>query len=373
MPEPHASHYGVVPIAPPEDGIILAAIGRRHERAIEAMARVDTLATSTRNPFFFSRLLSRQEAVSSSSIEGTQSTLDELLSIEETGDEEAGHEARQVRDYALLLGSHVERARHEGPAIFTLPLVQSLHRQVMQGDPSYRDVPGELRRSVVWIGVGDILRSTWTPPPPDDVEACLEQCLDYMRNEGMQQMTQSLATRMAVAHAHFEAVHPFRDGNGRVGRILLPLAMAADGRVPLYLSRYIESRRNRYYAALKAAQQQLDWAAIIGFFCDAIVETVAHLEQTIALMTSLREDWARRRAFRKSSSALRALDVLLDYPVMTAKRLAAELGVGFGTASDALALLQQIGIVTERTGYRRNRLFVATEALSIVNRPFDEE
>jgi len=327
------------------------------------------------NKGVISRILPRREAVSSSAIEGTNSTLDELLSVEETGDGEetaAGDAAIQVRDYALTLDRLVPRAREEGHAIFTIGLVQELHRTVMRGDTRYEDEPGALRDRVVWIGGGDITYSTYNPPPPADVPATLEETMRHMRCEGMQSMQQSLIARMAIAHAHFEAVHPFRDGNGRVGRLLLPLMMAAEGHRPLYLSAYIQAHRFFYDEALKAAQQRLEWHEMIGFIADAIVGTVAELLVTRDALVKLCEMWRARRKFRKGSAALRALDVVPHYPVLTINRLANILDVSFPAASGAIDQLMGAGVLTERTGYARNRVFTAPEALMIINRPFDE-
>lgn len=374
LPPPYASHYGIVPPAPPEDGVSTVAATMALEAAQAAFGTVEAIAAEMQDPFIISRVLPRREAVSSSSIEGTQSTLDELLSVEETGDDGARSEARQVRNYAVALDQFIPQAAEAGHGVFTMDLIQTLHRAVMKDDPDYKDVPGELRTSVVWIGGGgNIAYSSLNPPPPADVPGCLAQTVDYLRNEGMQQMTQGFITRMAIAHAHFEAVHPFRDGNGRVGRLLLPLMMAAEGRVPLYLSPYIESRREAYYAALKDAQQRLDWPPIITFMADAITGTVDELIKTRKALSDLSSLWRQRRRFRKGSAATRALEVLHHYPVVTARRLSELLAISPPQAHQAIAQLEEVSILRERTGYARNRIHVATEALGIINRPFGEE
>jgi Fic family protein len=195
----------------------------------------------------------------------------------------------------------------------------------------------------------------------------------YMRGEGMQVMTQSLITRMAVAHAHFEAVHPFRDGNGRVGRLLLPLMMAAQGEVPLYLSPYIEVHKDAYYASLKAAQQKLNWETATAFIADAISGTVGELLVTRKALKTLEASWATRRKFRSGSAAARSLDLLAYYPVITAKRLGEHLKVSYPAAMTAIEQLSDAGILQEKTGYKRNRVFVAPEVLTIINRPFGED
>ena len=373
LPEPFQAHYGVVPLPPPEDGVIVNQAGRKLSEADAALAKVETLATELKDPWLISRILPRREAVSSSSIEGTNSTLDELLSIEETSSEESSDAAIQVRDYALALDVFVPRAREKKAEIFTTGLVQDLHRIVMRGDSDYKDKPGDLRTRVVWIGgSGNIAYSTYNPAPPEDIATCLEETMTYMRCEGMQAMTQNLIVRMAVAHSHFEAVHPFRDGNGRVGRLLLPLMMAAEGRMPLYLSPYIEAHKSAYFASLKAAQQRLEWHEAAGFIADAVTGSANELIVTREALSKLAELWRARRKFRQGSAAANALDVLPHYPVLTVKRLSDILKVSVPAATQAVDQLVEAAILTERTGYARNRIFAAGEALTIINRPFGE-
>ncbi|SFV16052.1 Fic family protein [Methylobacterium sp. 174MFSha1.1] len=376
LPAPYDNHYGVVPAPPPED-VSCPGILDRLVAASAALAQVRTIAQEMADPYLISRVLTRREAVSSSAIEGTHSTLDELLAVDDAGEPDAMQrgEVRQVRDYALSLDRLLPQAREHGPAIFDLDLIRRLHAEVMRSDPDFADVPGEWRRSVVWIGgTGNIAYSTWNPPPPDRIAGCLAETVDYLRNEGrkdiLQAMTQNLVVRMAVAHAHFEAVHPFRDGNGRVGRLLLPLMMAAEGEVPLYLSPYIDAHKEAYYAALKGAQQRLDWAAMIGFVSDAVAASVDELMVTRQALAGLRNDWAARRRFRHGSASLRTLDLLPHYPVLTVRRLASLLAVTVPQAGQAVDQLVAAGILSERTGYARNRIFAAGEVLAIVNRPF---
>ncbi len=371
LPPPFEHHYGVVPLPPPEDGVSVAPVTMQMSEASAALGRVAALAGELADPWLISRILPRREAISSSAIENTNSTLDELLSVEETEDENASDAAKQVRDYALALDDLVPRAHQEGHEIFTPDLIRELHRIVVRGDTSYQDVPGEIRTRVVWIGgAGNIAYSTYNPTPPEDVPACLAASVDYMRNEGMQAMTQNLITRMAVGHAHFEAVHPFRDGNGRVGRLLLPLMMAAEGQIPLYLSPYIAEHKDAYYSGLKMAQQKLEWHHLIGFLSEAITGTVNELFATRGALQTLSSMWGARRKFRKESAAEKALHLLPHYPVLTIKRLSQLVDVSIPAATTAIEQLMEAGILKERTGYTRNRVFAATEALQILNRPF---
>jgi Fic family protein len=373
LPLPYQAHFGVVPLPPPETSIPLHDAAGRLSAAEAALARVDTLAMELRDAYLISRILPRREAVSSSSIEGTNSTLDELLSIEEIGDGGSSEAAVQVRDYALALDTLVPRAHTVKHKIFTMDLVQELHRKVMAADTRYQDKPGQFRTGVVWIGGrGNIAYSIYNPAPPEDIVVSLEQTMEYMRRKGMQQASQSFIVRMAIAHAHFESVHPFRDGNGRVGRLMLPLMMAAEGHTPLYLSPYIEMHKDAYYASLKAAQQRLEWHEPAGFLADAIIGTADELLVTRDALAKLSELWRRRRKFRHGSAALNALELLPHYPVLTIKRLAELLEVSVPTASQAVGQLVGGGILIERTGYARNRVFASPEVLSIINRPFGE-
>jgi Fic family protein len=350
----------------------------RYEAALQAMARLETLEAELGDPWLVSRVLARQEALSSSAIEGTQSTLDELLAVEETGDEAAlerdQQTARQVRDYALALDGLLPEAKRLGPAIFTQQLICQLHATVMRQEDGFAGVPGQLRDRVVWIGGhgSGIAYSTYNPTPPAEVAACLDDTLAYMRGE-TSDYPPGIITYLALSHAHFEAVHPFTDGNGRVGRLLLPLAMAAAGHVPLYLSPYVEAHKAAYYAALKAAQQRLEWHEMIGFVADAITGTVAGVIQTRDALRELSQLWRVRRRFRAGSASLRALDLLPHYPILTIGRLATLLGVSWPQAAQAVAQLVEVDILRERTGYRRNRLFSAHEVLTVLNRPFGEE
>lgn len=373
LPPPHDSHYGVVPAAPPESGLALAAVATRHRAAEAALARVDAYARDLHDPFVVSRILSRQDAVSSSAIEGTHSTLDEVLAGEETQDGEGRAAVRQVRKYATTVSRFIRQAHRQGPEVFTSGLVRRLHRRIMEDDPDYRDTPGEPREVSVWIGGADMAYSIFNPPPASLVPACLEDTVRYMRAEGMHALQQSIITRMALAHAHFEAVHPFRDGNGRVGRMLMPIMMAADGLTPLYLAPYIEANKPAYIEALKAAQQRLDWPVMVGFLSDAIVGTADELFRTRAALEELADLWTARRAFRQGSSSLRALQLLAQYPVITIARLASLLKVTYPAAATAVAQLEQASVLVERTGYARNRVFAAPEALSVLNRPFGED
>jgi Fic family protein len=373
LPAPHDNAYGVVPSPPPEGATALGDQRYKVDAALHAISRIDNLAATLGEPYYISRILARQEAIKSSSIEGTNSTLSELLNAEEEI-EEGTNDTRQVYDYALLLERLVPQANERREEFFELTLIGDIHYELMKSNEEYKDHPGHIRTGTVWIGGArtDISRSIFNPPPADEIESCLSHQISYLRLEGMQAMTQSIVEHMAIAHAHFEAIHPFTDGNGRTGRAMLPLIMAAQGHTPLYLSPYIEANKRIYGECLQDAQQRLNWVPIIGFMAEAIVETASHIEATHNALQTLRMDWVERRKYRRNSAALRALELLPRYPMLTVSRLQSMLGISAPTANQAVDQLMEVNILKERTGYKRNRVFVASEVLEIINRPFGE-
>jgi Fic family protein len=340
----------------------------------------DGLAASNQHHFFLSRILVRQEAVASSAIEGTHSTLDHLLEVEAEDpaqQEQADAEAKQVRNYAIALErvlGDVERNRYDA---FRTGLIRDLQREVMKDDPEYERrhhglSPGQFRPAgtIVHIGGGrDISRSVYNPAPPEYVAKCLDEHIEYLRCAGLQQANQSIVTRLAIAHAHFEAVHPFPDGNGRTGRLLLPLMLAADGHTPLYLAPHIAAFKPDYIDGLRAAQQRLDYVPLIEMLSNAVITAVDRAIDAHRELTSLLTDWAKRKRWRKNSTQRRTLDLLITHPVVKIKGLAAELKVSEEAARTAIQQLTQYGILKEKTGFKRNKVFTAEEVLEVYRRP----
>lgn len=373
-PPPFESHYGVVPVPPPEGIVTLGSAQAANRAAIEAIGRANALAESYPNHLLLSRVLVREEAVTSSAIEGTHSTLDQILEDEatfdpaDTGDSEEHHksERRQVKNYALVLERvlrDVERNRYDA---LSVGLIRDLQREVVKDDPSYKYLPGEVRSNVVWIGGGGhIANSIYNPAPPDSVSSCLTDHVSYLRCDGLQQLNQSIIVRMAIAHAHFEAVHPFPDGNGRVGRLLLPLMLAADGHTPLYVASYLSQNRPAYMDGLKAAQQRLEYAPLIEVMALAVSSAVQRAELAHQSIQALATDWQARRKWRKNSTPYRALELLQSNPVVTAKSLAVAMSVSQQAANEAIKLLVETKVLRERKGYKRNRVFAAVEVLQI--------
>jgi Fic family protein len=347
--------------------------------ALQGRTRLTSASEFERSAAF---LLLRREAVSSSRMEGTWSTVDEVLSPAEM---DSGRAASiSVRGYAYALQHAFHALGEDGLAALTPELLCDLHERFMQKDPHFRGVAGRLRApglpgDVVQIGsFGRKEDSIYNPAPPAHVKRCLDDVLDWMRDESLVDlgdagMGLSLPIRMAVGHAHFEAVHPFSDGNGRIGRMLWAIQMAAAGILPLYLSAYVEANKDEYGAALAEAQKQLSYRRLIELVCQAIVVSSEEETETQRVLQSLPAIWQERGAFRRDSTAYRSLDLLVHMPIMTVKVLAGELNVSGQAANEAMRRLEQAAVVKERSGRGRGRQFAAEEVISVLGRSFGSD
>lgn len=347
--------------------------------AIQAIQARTSLATADEFQKTLAYLLVRREAVSSSRMEGTWSSVDEVLS---PAISDAGRSATaSVRGYANALAHGVEAVQSNGLAALTPELLCQMHMQVMEKDPGFAGIAGRLRiqgqpGAVVQIGsFGRKEDSIYNPAPSEHVPRCLDAVLDWMEDKtvlelGDAGMGLSLPIRMAVGHAHFEAVHPFSDGNGRIGRILWALQMVAAGKLPLYLSGYVETERAEYGEALQEAQKKLSYRRIVEFVCRAIVASSAEEAETQRTLHDLPAAWRQRGKFRRGSSAERALTLLLKMPLLTIKAMAAELEVSVQAASDGINRLEEAGVVRDRSGHGRGRVYAAEEVISVLARPF---
>jgi len=374
----------VVPPAPPEQlpaGIPAGPISR----ATKILQSRPGIADASALDRLAAYLFARREAVSSSRMEGTWSTIDNVLAPGETYDRDEGKSGHlSVRGYAAALEYGYAQIRQRGMDALTTELVCHLHDLVMSKDPDFHGVAGRVRApglpgDVVQIAGGSRKEDAiYNPAPPEHAGRCLEEVLGWLRNRtlielGDAGMGMSLPVRMAIGHAHFEAVHPFSSGNGRVGRILWSLQMAAAGHMPLYLSGYVEQYKDEYGRALQEAQKQLSYGRIAALVANAIVGSHEEEKTGKAAIGSLPGLWQRRGRFRRNSSAARALAIIIRMPIITARILSAELNVSFQAASNALNALAGRHVVRERTGQGRNRVFAAEEVIAVLARPFGED
>jgi len=374
----------VVPPTPPEE-IPAGLPTRAISRANTILQGRPSAAEASELDRLTAYLFARREAVSSSRMEGTWSTVDNVLTPGEAYDQDedkSGH--LSVRGYATALEYGFVQLQQHGIDVLTTEFICHLHELVMSKDPSFLGVSGRVRTpglpgDVVQIGGLDRKEnSIYNPAPPEHATRSLEDVMAWLRNKALIElgdagMGMGLPVRMAIGHAHFEAVHPFSDGNGRLGRILWPLQMAAAGYLPLYLSGYVEANRDEYGHALQEAQKQLSYGRIVEFVSQAIASSHEEEKTGKAVIGGLPDIWQERGLFRKNSSAARALPVITRQPIITARILAKELGVSFQAASTALNALQDKHVVRERTGHGRNRIFAAEEVIAVLARPFGED
>lgn len=352
-------------------------------KASEALARQSGLAALTGVDRLISYYFVQREAVESSRLEGTWSTIDHVLTPGDAlGSGDEADDRQSVRGYAHALETQLGRAAELREAVFTLDTVLQIHREIVTKDPRFRGEPGVLRtpgRPGCVVQIGGSFRkegSIYNPAPPEFVAASLGEVLGWLADEDLAQRGDAgvggltLPVRLALAHAHFESVHPFSDGNGRVGRALWPLQMACADRTPLYLSGFVEAYRDDYGRALQAAQKRLSYGEIIEFVCEAIVRSDAEASATRAAIEGLPARWRARARFRAGSTSLRALELLQRLPIVTIARVVNELRVTKEAARLALDQLQERGVARNRGRAGRSQVFAAEELIALLARPF---
>lgn len=344
------------------------------DQALLALGRLDSVTTLLPDTQLFLYMYVRKEAVLSSRIEGTQSSLSDLLLFEL--DEAPGvplEDVVEVSNYVAAMKHGHDRLR-EG-----FPLSNRLLREVhglllVKGRGSDRD-PGEFRRSQNWIGGTRPGNAAFVPPPADRVQECMAALEKFLHDEPERT---PVLLKAALVHLQFETIHPFLDGNGRVGRLLIPLILCQEKilREPLlYMSLYLKQHRDRYFELLSSVRLTGDWESWILFFAegmremaDGAVATARKLEQSAV------EDRARIAALgRVSGSALRIHQALQRRPLESIPHLVKETRLSAPTAASALAALAQEGIVREITGRKRNRLYAYERYLAILREGTDRE
>jgi Fic family protein len=338
------------------------------EAAILAVGRLDGVSSLLTDKGLFLYSYIRKEAVLSSQIEGTQSSLSDLLLFEL--DEAPGvplDDVVEVSNYVAALEHGLARLRDGFP--LSNRLIRDIHSVLLsRGRGSGKD-PGEFRRSQNWIGGSRPGNAAYVPPPHTvvpDAMASLERFL-HATDDGL-----PVLVRAALAHVQFESIHPFLDGNGRVGRLLITLLMCHAGvlREPLlYLSLYLKQHRAAYYELLDRVRRDGDWEAWLAFFLEGVRVTAASASSTAQELASVFQADRGRVApsKRRAGSALRVHEAIKARPIASMPEVCRLTGLSFPAASSAMALLVDLGIARELTGKRRNRIFVYDRYLAILN------
>ena len=338
------------------------------EQALLALGRLDSVATLLPDPHLFLYAYVRKEALLSSQIEGTQSSLSELLMFElEAAPGAPRDEVAEVSDYVAALKYGLERLRAGFP--MSNRLIREVHAQLLSRGRGSEKLPGEFRRSQNWIGGTRPGNAHFVPPPPQMVDECMAQLERFIHDD-----TGSLPVlvKAALAHFQFETVHPFLDGNGRVGRLLITLLLCHAGILAeplLYLSLYFKQNRDLYYAHLDQVRRKGDWEAWIDFFLEGVRTTAKGAVTTAQRLVELfnTDEVKIQKSGRAAGSALRVHTALRERPILSLPDTCLRTGLSFPAATNGMALLTKLQIVRELTGRQRNRLFVYDRYLQILS------
>jgi Fic family protein len=356
------------PLPPAPPLVIDDAMRDTLDRALLALGRLDGATALLPDTRLFLYMYVRKEAVLSSQIEGTQSSLSNLLLFELK--EAPGvplNDVVEVSNYVAALEHGLSRCKEGFP--LSNRLIKEIHGILLQKGRGSERSPGEFRRSQNWIGGTMPGNAVFVPPPPDRVPDTMSALELFLHD---QPERSPLLIKAALAHAQFETIHPFLDGNGRVGRLLVPLLLCLDGvlREPLlYLSLYFKTHRSRYYELLNGVRTEGDWEAWVRFFLEGVRETA---ESAVGTARRLAEMVSRDRACiqrlgRIAGSSLQVHQALRTRPLTTLASLVTETNLSMPTVTKAVQALKDEGIVSEITGRRRGRIYSYDEYMGIMN------
>lgn len=353
---------------PPVPPVLLDALRQaRLERALLACGRLDAITTLLPDPDLFLYAYIRREAVLSSQIEGTQSSLSDLLLFElNQAPGVPFDDVIEVSNYVAALEHGLARLREGFP--LSNRLLREMHGQLLAVGRGADKQPGQFRSSQNWIGGTRPGNAQYVPPPALEVESCMAALERFLHADD----TPGALLKAALAHVQFETIHPFLDGNGRVGRLLIALVLYHDGVLHqplLYLSLYFKQHRAEYYRLLDAVRQTGDWEAWLDFFLDGVAHTATGAVTTAhRLLALFQTDAARVQTLgRSAANTLRAFDALRRRPLADIDDLSQRLTLSYPTVARAIDALQGLDIVREITGKKRKRVFAYQAYLDVLN------
>jgi Fic family protein len=309
----------------------------------------------------------RREAVLSSRIEGTQATLGELLAVEAgAAVARSPDDLREVANYVVALERGVRRLDR---LPLSLRLVREIHAKLMEGVRGGVATPGQFRRTQNWIGPpGCTLdNAAYVPPPPDQLTDCLGAWEEFLHDRTLPHLVHA-----GLAHAQFEAIHPFLDGNGRIGRLLVILLLVERSILPaplLYLSAFFEATRQEYYARLQGVVERAEWESWIEYFLNGVARMSEDVLGRAERINALLSEWRRAVSGTRSATPAALVDLLAENPYWTVTRAAARLGVAFTTAQRAVDRLVRAGALAPVSGAKRDRVYCARRIMDILDEP----
>jgi Fic family protein len=357
----------VPPPLPPSPPVRLEGLHLLLEQANQSLGRLDGLGSLLPDLSVFLYAYVRKEAVLSSQIEGTQSSLTDLLLFE--NDEAPGVPVQDVQEVSnYVAGLNHGLARMRGGFPLSLRLIREIHGILLSKGRGSEKAPGEFRTSQNWIGGTRPGNAAFVPPPPDRVIECMGQLERFLHEE----TELPPLVKAGLAHVQFETIHPFLDGNGRLGRLLITFLLCAAGALKepiLYLSLFFKSNRQAYYDLLARVRETGDWEAWIEFFLGGVKETS---EQAIGaarrILSLLDADRRKVEALgRPAASVLRVFQHAQTNPILSIPSTAERVGISFPTVAASIERMRKLGILREITGKRRRRLFVYEAYLTILN------
>ncbi len=345
---------------PPDPPLDLAgALRDKLSAAAYALGRLDGAVLTLPNPDLFVFMYVRKEAVLSSQIEGTQSSLQNLLAAEaQLFDHDTPKDVNEVVNYVQAMNHGLARLA-ELPV--SVRLIREIHAELMQGVRGGRLQPGELRTSQNWIGPAGctLATATFVPPPPQEVPQALLDLERFLHDGGgLPPLVQ-----VGLAHAQFETIHPFLDGNGRIGRLLITFLLTERrllAKPVLYLSHYFKQHRSEYYDRLQSVRDAGDWEGWLAFFLDGVISVSREATETAAAILRMREEYRARiteNLGRATANGQRVMDRLFDHPIVTVATVRDWLDITPAGANQIVNRLVSIGLLREITGYARNRRF----------------
>jgi len=355
-----------LPPTPPLD--LDPELVRLLETANRGLGRLDGIAGVLPDTQLFLYQYVRKEAVLSSQIEGTQSSFSDLLLYEL--DEVPGvpvDDTREVSDYVAAMDHGLQRIREGFP--LALRLFREIHEVLLAGGRGADKMPGEFRRSPVWLGGTRPQNAVFVPPPPERLMDCLDPFERFLHDE---HAPMPVLIKAGLAHAQFETIHPFLDGNGRLGRLLITLMLCAEGVLTeplLYLSLYFKSNRSEYYDRLNRIRTHGDWEGWLRFFLRGIGETAQQAVDTArGLLALFDADRERIRGLgRIAGSCLQLHELLTRHPIVNIAQAAERTEINRTTITNCIGRLEELDILRELTGNRRNRLFVYEQYVEVLS------
>jgi len=358
----------VPPPLPPDPPVDLSGLYQHLDRANQALGRLDGLTTLLPNTRLFLYLYVRKEALLSSQIEGTKSSFSDLLLFEnEAVPGVPIDDVEEVSNYVAAMQHGLRRIKGGFP--LSLRLIREIHGILLRGDRGANKTPGEFRRSQNWIGGSRPGNAAFVPPPPNQMMECLDHFEHFLYDE---KHKLPVLVAAGLIHVQFETIHPFLDGNGRLGRLLITLLLCAKGvlREPLlYLSLYFKTRRQRYYDLLQRVRTEGVWEEWIEFFLEGTETTARQAADTAVQILDLFEsDRKKIRAMgRKAASSLAVHEYLQAHPLTKIGPAAKDLRLSIPTVTSALETLTKLKVAKESTGKRRDRLFAYPRYLNILS------